>query len=350
MEGQIEDTLSEIDVTIDTYVYPEEEPYAYIISHTDPLSMKKSFPVTLGPYNFVNREQLILYSAAWLKGKYDEARKIAKAKKCPSKNFVLPLGIDWTLWIPTLAYIVAKKNEDKLKEHLLELGVVSIGASGRDTEWELGQDKATADRSGPPHHWGRNAWGMALTRLRKELSNENGEEENKGEDASLAAFLNEKLGKVTIKSKLSSMKIGKDSIWSNADARTEFLAMFRRTIRTHGDLNDIRSWIMSAKISYLDVFSFVSSLPSFKPVTDLSNRDISAKNLLAQNLNSIEKCKRCGSSVRLAEAQLRSADEPSDTLASCYNTETCATISKDEEIVPYTYKHRQNYRRLINVD
>lgn len=357
-------TLPELDVSLDDYDYPDRDEPMHVISNTDPLSMKKAFPVILGTYNFINREQLMAYVSDWTVGRREEAKKIASAKKYPSKNFKTPVNVDWTSWAPALAYAIAKRatEDETFREQLLDTGEAPIGAAGNSTEWELGQDKSTAGRSEPPHHWGRNAWGRALTRLRGELREPRAVQEGPvALDESLPAFLAVKVGGAKGPSRgslMSAMMIRDTSVWLSVDARNEFLYNYRRAVGDKRLLEELAQWIATAPTFFPDAHAFISTLPSFKTVQRATQQASNTAVLTVNTEDAYEKCKRCKKPVRVTLEQLRSADEPPTAVARCYNTETCAEeqMVYDEAVGrrvlvvrPYTYRqprldHRDRVR------
>lgn len=358
--------LPDLGIALDNYDYPDRDEPMYVISNTDPLSMKKAFPVALGAYNFINREQLMAYVSDWMTGRREEAKKIASAKKYPSKNFKTPTNVNWTAWAPALSYAIAKRaaDDESFREQLLETGEAPIGAAGNSTEWELGQDKSTAGRSEPPHHWGRNAWGRALTRLRRELREGSSPEQPApsavGElDDGLPAWLATPIGKgskTTRGSTMGSMMIGTESVWLNLDARNEFLYNYRGAVGDKRAMEALELWVTTAPMNYADAHAFISTLPSFKPVHQATKQAENTAVLTTNTEDAYEKCKKCKKPVRVALEQLRGADEPPSPVARCYNTETCAEqqmvfdpkVGRRVQVIrPYTYIQRTDYREFV---
>jgi DNA-directed RNA polymerase subunit M/transcription elongation factor TFIIS len=345
--------LSDLGVTLQQWdeVEDDQEPM-YIVSNTDELSMRKMFPLKIGDYTFANRDQLVAYVAQWIAGNHEQARAIVKLKKKPSAGYSMPADDkEWRSWAPAIAYVVATNAKD-ISGVLVTIPNKTIGASGKDDVWELGQDKTTAERSAPPHPWGMNAWGKALTKYRDELVGEEVEEEE-SKDVGLEAFLSSKLeGKELVATRLSKMMIGRDSLWSNEDAVENFMITYRRAIRTN-TLDQLRQWIKAASPAYIDAWSFVATLPLLNSVNSVIQRDAEATRKFIESLNSVEKCKKCGGNVQAFSQQMRSADEPEETMLRCFNLESgCARRDIDREsalpiIHPYVYRYRERTGRAL---
>ena len=345
--------LTDLGVTLEQYDHQEDDTETmYIVSNTDELAMRKMFPLVISNVTFANRDQLVSYIALWIAGEEDKARTVAKLKKKPSTGYPMPEDNgEWRNWAPAIAYLVVTHAKD-VSSLLRAIPNRSIGASGKDDVWELGQDKTTAERSAPPHSWGMNAWGKALTRYREKLLATASSSTN-ADDSAFATFLSSKLtGKDKVSSRLALMKIGKDSLWTSEDAVENFMITFRRAARKN-TLQELREWIKTARVEYHDAWDFISTLPLMNSINDVFARDAEATQKFISSLSSIEKCKVCGSSVQAAEEQRRSADEPPETVLRCFNVESgCAKREIDRNtglpvIRPYVYVYRGGAKRKL---
>lgn len=350
-------SLNDIGVVDDGYVYEQHERFDNVLSSTDQLGMRKIFPMMLGGYTFQNREHVIAYVNAAIHGDITAAEKIANAKK----NIPKVTGTEWTPWAHSIAYAIAKTkilNDADYSTYLSSLEG-TIGAAGMDPIWELGQDKSTASRSEPPHHWGMNAWGLALMRLRSELQQRRLEEKSDPKshplDDKLKEFLSERSpsGRTYEEYAKAFTLADGSSPWSNYDCLTEFNSTYRMAIRgrtsgIHVTLDNIREWIVSVNPRFLDAYSFVSSLPSMMSVMGDQERDRIAKETLAKDLVSVERCRKCKGPVRAMSSHTRGADEPGVSTLECFSN-TCAVRDREGNLIPYRFRETRTIARTLNV-
>jgi DNA-directed RNA polymerase subunit M/transcription elongation factor TFIIS len=338
-------TLEELGITLQPMPVGEDDHSpAYVVSSSHQLSMKKMFPIRLGPYTFINRSHLVAYVSLWMDGNFQEARTVATAKKRPNGDFT-PVDDTWVDWATSIAYMVALESIDRLKDSLVGLDMPRIVASGKDSVWESGQDKAIAARASPPHAWGLDAWGKALTKLRQELMAEEKQASLPTDNELVSSFLSTPLdGSRTVRDKLSEIKVAGKSIWRDSDAIDQVLIAIRQLSRA-GKLDTLVQWASEVQTKFLDPWQFISTLPSLEKIREMQKRTIAATQAFVRSITSVERCTHCGSQVVAKSEQTRSADEISTVYIECYS-DKCATRRKNElgveELVPRVYVYHPN--------